>query len=220
MNHQRCLLGILITICVTTVLVRAQTRAKPTYVEIDDLFARAAAQKSPTQLSSQDLQEFGWAMESQIGTRGNIEARTASQLLVFENKASGTATSATNTRNDPMFERRLARVDILLSSFTLKMFAAYPDTIGESDSVFISKHIRRQLFDPTVQQELLEYAEKEIGESPDRALSTLQVLIKLKVLLTADKENKIIIAVKRNDTAALASLNLPPPACIIFRCCH
>lgn len=221
MKNQRYQLAALIVLLAFPSFAKGQSKPKYTYLEIDDIFAQAAAQKSAN-VSVVESQRFGREIEGKVGTQKDAEKKTVDLLLDFEKNAD--AETAIKSADDSGFkgERKLVRADILLSAYALELIRAKPeqDSRGRSDAETLTGYVKNQLRENSVQQDLIEYVDKEIGSAPDRAAKTLNLLTTLQIELSSDKQTTLVVAIKSGNTSAIAALNLPPPICIIFRTCQ
>lgn len=221
MKTQRYQLAALVVLLCFQGFAKGQARPKYTYVEIDDIFARAASQKS-SQVTAVESQRFGRDIESKVGMQKDAERKTADLLLDFEKSANPETRVKSADDTALKGERKLVRADILLNEYALELIRANAmrDPQKGPDAAFLTSYVKNQLREMSVQQDLLVYVDKEIGSASDRAGKTLNLLVALDMALSAEKQTTIVVAIRNGNATAVAALNLPPPLCIIFRTCR
>jgi hypothetical protein len=192
------------------------------YLEVDDIFAEAATVETNNQINDAASQEFGRSVAGELGASRKLEPKAAKLLLELQANSNAKAVVEKWSVNNPRPERKLMRADIFIAAYTLALVKlnAQSTEQGSQDERAILSYARKQLLEGEVQQSLLEYARKELGTASDPAAKTIELSVTLQAELSVEKQNKLSVAIKAGDRTAMLALSLPPPLCIIFRCCN
>lgn len=202
------------------VLVSGQVATKATYVKLDNIFAEAATRKT-NEVSEVESERFGHDVGTRLATAANMESQAAKTLLDFQD-SSDAIQRIKNSSGGTQKNKSTARADFLIYEYTVGLVEANAKKGqgNQEDLNVVIDYMRKQLLGSTVQEDLLVYVKSQIGDDKDPEAKTLDVLANLRLDLNLNKQAQIVVAVKANNKAALIALNLPPPACIIFHCCH